>query len=341
MSSPDSSYIDRLAAAVRKLAGVHCVGETWISFDGSIPTGGVPFTGQLVSRALYANLWAWVQANKTVVTDAQWQATASAQNGMCASYSSGDGSTTFRVPNVVGGYFCGGDTSTAGGYTQAGLPNITGTWAGVYNSLLLSGAVSGNFTTDFANNVTGSAPVVEDRRAGFNIDASRSNPVYGRSNTVTPETFRVMVGVYAIGSSGNIGSPEAQAALSAIATLESNRADTSLSNLTVAGKAVGAGLGMPSGRYEEMALGASMSTYTAPATGYFYYLSSGPNTANYPWARMENVTLGMNYISLGYADIAIALVCPVHEGEVVLVQYGNEATAQGVTFRFYYTGGTE
>lgn len=52
--------------------------------------------GQLISRAgANANLWAWVQANATVLSEAAWVS----QPGC---YSVGDGSTTFRLPQFLG-----------------------------------------------------------------------------------------------------------------------------------------------------------------------------------------------------------------------------------------------
>lgn len=332
MSTPDSSYIARLAAAARKLAGVHCVGETWISFDGSIPTGGVPFTGQLVSRALYADLWAWVQTNKTVVTDSAWQATAGAQNGMCASYSSGDGSTTFRVPNVVGGYFCGGDTSTAGGYTQAGLPGISGTapvpWTsalGSFSGALASNASSGNVSYGGSNTSN-----------SIRFDASLSNSIYGRSNTVTPETFRVMVGVYAIGSAGNIGSPEAQAALNAIATLESNRADTSLGNLNAAGLNVAAGASMPSARVVNWSLGASGTQYTAPANGWVHFSKDGEDGTQ---IALTNISRAISSRSCASLLTALRIFIPCAKGDTINVLYTASGTLNAL--QFIYAEGAE
>ena len=57
-------------------------------------------TGALVSRATYPQLWAWVQAYAPLITEAAWQTQAAAQTSVGA-YSSGDGSTTFRLPKIV------------------------------------------------------------------------------------------------------------------------------------------------------------------------------------------------------------------------------------------------
>ena len=57
-------------------------------------------TGALVSRTTYSELWAWVQAKAPLITEAAWQAQAAVQSSV-GYYSSGDGSTTFRLPRLV------------------------------------------------------------------------------------------------------------------------------------------------------------------------------------------------------------------------------------------------
>lgn len=57
--------------------------------------------GGAYSRADYPKLWAYVQATPGIlVTEASWQSEAAAQGGICGYFSAGDGTTTFRVPNL-------------------------------------------------------------------------------------------------------------------------------------------------------------------------------------------------------------------------------------------------
>lgn len=98
----NQEFIYKLAEKLQKVGTIHAIGETWISFDSSIPAGGVPFCGQLVSRAAWADLFAWATAQGKVKTETEWQAHASANGGNCPYYSSGDGSTNFRMPKIVG-----------------------------------------------------------------------------------------------------------------------------------------------------------------------------------------------------------------------------------------------
>lgn len=58
--------------------------------------------GQIVSRSVYKDLWDFVQKHPSLLlTEKQWQAELSANEGIVNNYySSGDGSTTFRLPKA-------------------------------------------------------------------------------------------------------------------------------------------------------------------------------------------------------------------------------------------------
>ena len=65
-------------------------------FDNCI----VAFGGEF-NRADYPKLWAYLQANPSLVkTQTQWQTEATANGGVCGFFSDGNGTTTFRVPNL-------------------------------------------------------------------------------------------------------------------------------------------------------------------------------------------------------------------------------------------------
>lgn len=59
------------------------------------PAGWLEADGSLVSRATYPDLWAFAQASGNIVADGSWTA---------GKFSTGDGSTTFRIPDLRG-YF--------------------------------------------------------------------------------------------------------------------------------------------------------------------------------------------------------------------------------------------
>lgn len=103
----------------------------------------------------------------------------------------GEGTTTFRVPKLANIFIEAGTASVLGNYIPAGLPNITGDMS--YSDLGL-GSTSGAFTNSgsgrgIPSGHTGSSA----KNIGF--DASRSNSIYGNSNTVQPNAvkYRAMV----------------------------------------------------------------------------------------------------------------------------------------------------
>ena len=51
----------------------HFVGEQWISFDGTIPLGGIPFDGRSVERSLYPDLVKWIQDNNRAISKSDYQ----------------------------------------------------------------------------------------------------------------------------------------------------------------------------------------------------------------------------------------------------------------------------
>lgn len=162
--------------------------------------------GQLLNRADWPELWAYAQM-LSPITDSEWLADPS-QRGK---YSLGDGTTTFRVPDRNGvqvgslaalygrgdGAGNGTAASAADGMVfDSAAPNITGYIGGV-----VSYGAGGAFR------YYQSKPSVQDapQGTGFgiqlaDIDASRSNPIYGRSNAEI--MGRNFVGVWVIRASG-------------------------------------------------------------------------------------------------------------------------------------------
>lgn len=102
------------------------VGTTIYVNGNTAPTGFIKENGALLSRVTYAVLWAYAQASGMIVTEASWST-----NQGC--FSSGDGSTTFRIPDSRGEFLRGWDDSrgidsgrTLGSSQTDALQNITG-----------------------------------------------------------------------------------------------------------------------------------------------------------------------------------------------------------------------
>lgn len=71
------------------------------------PAGWLECDGALISRTTYAALWAFANASGNIVSDATW--TGGGGGTVDGSFSSGDGSTTFRCPNARGNFRRGWD----------------------------------------------------------------------------------------------------------------------------------------------------------------------------------------------------------------------------------------
>lgn len=181
------------------------VGHEYFTFNPNVPQGSLPLFGGEYSRETYSALWSWVQQQTGYLkTEAEWQTLAASNNGNVPYYSDGDGSTTFRVPALMCYIKAADGTVTeVGSYYAAGLPNITGGFT--------AGAGNGNITFSpndaFKVKTTGTLNVYSKASGTYTgnleigIDASRSNSIYGNSNTVTPET---VVGMWLVKAYGSI-----------------------------------------------------------------------------------------------------------------------------------------
>ncbi|RZV13635.1 hypothetical protein D3M61_07070 [Aliarcobacter butzleri] len=146
-------------------------------FDNCI----VAFGGEF-NRADYPKLWAYLQANPTLVkTEVQWQTEATANGGICGFYSSGNGTTTFRVPNLREATFKFSDRAVASFQGDA-IRNIIGetsTYLNGYTSpTLSSGAFSSIVKANTPTGVNGGANWATSIQ---NFDASRVVPTATRT----------------------------------------------------------------------------------------------------------------------------------------------------------------
>jgi len=81
------------------------VGSVFYVAATAAPPNAIKGNGALLSRTAFARLWAHAQVSGNLVSDATWLA----GGGPTMSYSSGDGSTTFRIPDLRGDFIRGWD----------------------------------------------------------------------------------------------------------------------------------------------------------------------------------------------------------------------------------------
>ena len=177
-----------------------------------IPAFEVTSDGQLLNRADYPDLWAYAQL-LSPIEDSLWLSS-TAQRGK---YSLGNGTTTFRVPDRNGvqsgsvpglfGRGDGGDSALNGIVRSNAAPNITGSAGISISTLYDTAATTGTgaivqapvIIPGFRVGTEGATSL--NYRSGLNIDASLSNPSYGRDSTaeVRPNAF---TGVWTIRAHG-------------------------------------------------------------------------------------------------------------------------------------------
>ena len=137
---------------------------SYIQFAGSqAPAGFLVCNGGAISRTTYSKLFAVISTK----------------------YGSGNGSTTFNLPNLTDRFLQG--STTSGTVKNAGLPNITGAFDGTIGIVTVSGA----FNVD--NLSTGNVFSGDPAYHGLNFNASRSSSIYGKSTTVQPPALTCLI----------------------------------------------------------------------------------------------------------------------------------------------------
>ena len=96
-----------------------------------------------------------------------------------------------------------------------------------------------------------------------------------------------------------------------------------------------ASFGMPSNRYIDLTLGASGTTYTAPANGYFEFKKS--STAAGQNIQLENSTGNISIGIISYSNNSLRCFLPVKKGDTIKVLYSADGTT--TAFRFVYAEG--
>lgn len=147
---------------------VHPIGDPIITLSSTLEADEIWLEGAEVSRTTYAELFAVYGTT----------------------YGIGDGSTTFNLPNFLGRAIWGANSF---GYISAGLPNISG----AFNAHDLTDDVTAPWASGafgfFRNGSRESADGRSWNGYGLDFYASRSNAIYGASNTVQPPAIKVRV----------------------------------------------------------------------------------------------------------------------------------------------------
>lgn len=207
------------------------IGFEYFSPNPNIPTGSLPLFGAEYSREVFPDLWEYAEAQTGYVkTEEEWQALFNQNGGNVPFYSSGNGSTTFRVPSLKCWIKGASGIEEVGSYLAAGLPNIEGSFEPrphPTGNINYGGAIciaNGAFAlTHQGSSVQYNGMTESSGR--YNLDkvefsAQKYNQIYGNSDTVQPPSIVGMWLVKAYGTVSNEGNAEASAAVKQYARLE-------------------------------------------------------------------------------------------------------------------------
>lgn len=186
--------------------------ELPVGFEYYVPyseldSGQLIRDGQIVSRSVYKDLWDFVQKHPSLLlTEEQWQAELSANEGIVNNYySSGDGSTTFRLPKAgvielpvitaegLNKFSTDTQRNILGSITQVDTIGKTQ----VSNGALLAKVT--NISSSVNNNGNWSNTITID------FDASRSVGTEHTGSEVKPKTITKLAVVQAFGRIINTG----------------------------------------------------------------------------------------------------------------------------------------
>jgi hypothetical protein len=122
-----------------------------------------------------------------------WQSSVT-NHGVCGKFVYDSVNNSVRLPKITGIVEGTTDLTALGDLVEAGLPNITGgmtdNWMG--GGYSARGALTIT-STGIAKPQTSSSSSIEIHWPNVSLDASLSNPIYGNSSTVQPQTIKTLV----------------------------------------------------------------------------------------------------------------------------------------------------
>lgn len=254
-------------------------------------------------------------------SEADWQSSVS-QYGSCGKFVYDSVNNTVRLPKISNILQGTTNPNTLGNLTEAGLPDII---CPMWNE---NGSVSNHMGSGGS------------QQESTTWRASNFNSIYGNSNTVQPETVKVLYYIVLT----NDQKTAIQVDIDEIATDLNGKADVDFTNVNDSGTSLSAGWAMPSDTYINLTLGANASTYTAVANGWVQ-ITQAFNETN---AKMSIAVVGTNNdaicsdASANSGNTSLNAFIPVLKGQTFKVNYnGTLASSQWNRFIFIYAQGSE
>lgn len=118
---PAEDQFDQVLKAIQAMFTAQRAGRIEAGPFTTIPADALPLEGDLYNRADHPEAWAYIQAHYQIVTEAAWQ------SGNHGAFSSGNGSTTFRVPRLDDEVVRGAGSGRAvGSWQDFAMQNVVG-----------------------------------------------------------------------------------------------------------------------------------------------------------------------------------------------------------------------
>lgn len=266
-------------------------------------------------------------------SESDWQ-TAVSTYGVCGKFVYDSTNSTVRLPKYNDKIYTGGGTAgVVGNGNSLGWTNGTDfgycTVGGNSGSVFLkSDTVQ---TVGTTNTTSGHTYSSNYQSMGITPDLTKSGIIANLASITTAlDGFYYIV--VATSTKTNI-----QVDIDEIATDLNGKADVDLTNVNNAGYIKMAGASMPSNTKIVLTLGASDSTYIAPANGYFTLRKQG-NTGQYIAMACHSSGVGL-YSQFSASNTYAQVTIPVKKNDEVVVFY----SASGATqyFNFIYAVGSE
>ena len=263
------------------------------------------------AAALYPDFYTWVKSHPELCKTKAEYDTAITTYGECPYYVADEVSGSLRLPKLANYIKMAG----ADGITQkgAGLPNITGD-GGNPNTLTNAGergTLSGAFyaktnpPSGYGNTNAG-----QENRWALMFDASKSNAIYGASDTVQPAHTTLYPWVCAF----NAAVPASTAQAAEFTGALTGKANIDLANTTPAQSFINKSMAW--GRPDYSAGVAVTYPYTAPTAGLFTAFC----TTGVDYIKIGGVDIGMRFSANNHAAVF------VKAGDVVQVEGTGGAT---------------
>lgn len=274
------------------------IGEVYYSQSSlaSDNAGALPlFTGETIASAntIYPDFYAWVESHTELQTTAEEYENALTTYGECAKYVVSNGS--LRLPKLTN-YIKMANAAEGITQSEAGLPNITGTFGGVLRGDNAAGitVTEGAFVDEgsIGAKTSGAKISAEGYWRLVSFDAAISSKVYGKSDTVTPAHTTLFPWVFAY----NASVPASTAQAAEFQEGLSGKADLTFDNAN------------PSQTFINKSVGWGIPDYTAGVS----------LTAN------TDITITENGVIAGEISAAVGYYVRIYINGVLVLQVGSE-----------------